>query len=363
MIKKVSFFTFIIVFIILSLYKDNKIIKNQPVDEDLLKKKIGSLIIMGFDGVYAGKYSQVSEDIKSGLGGVILFDKNIINHKQLLALNNSLQRMSRNNLLISVDQEGGKVQRLNNKKGFITTPSALKISKIDIKKARKYYKSLAKELQKNSINLNFAPVVDMNIEPKNSVIVKAKRSYSKESKEINKYASIFIDEMQNHKIISVLKHFPGHGSSLDDSHKGFVDISKSWSFKELEPYYELINKERVNMIMSAHVYNSHFDNKYPSTLSYFTNTKILRQILKFKGVLISDDMQMSAISKEFSLKQSIKLALNSGVDMLLFANQVTRPLYFDDIVDIIYRLVLDKEVNIARVEEAYKRVKKLKKQL
>ena len=117
--------------------------------------------------------------------------------------------------------------------------------------------------------------------------------------------------MKKEKIITVLKHFPGHGSSKSDSHLGFVDITKSWSFREIEPYYNLIHSNKVDMIMTAHVYNAKLDKKYPSTLSYKINTQLLREVLGYNGVIITDDLQMKAISKHYSLKDTIKLAINS----------------------------------------------------
>jgi len=340
-----------------------------------LRKMVSSLVIIGFNGENfkeSSKYknpSQISKDIKNGLGGVVIFNKDPNDHKsvknirspwQLKMLTKKLQLEGKNRLIIAIDQEGGKVQRLKAENGFISTPSAEAISKMGKTKAKKYYKALSKVLYENKINTNFAPVVDLAIEPRNTVIYKLKRSYGKDHKKVYKYAGIFINEMQSYGIIPTLKHFPGHGSSLADSHKGFVDITDSWSVKELDPYYQLIKRNKVDLIMTAHVFNRRLDNRFPATMSYKINTTTLREILGYKGAVISDDLQMRAISANYSLKDSIMYTLNSGVDLLLFANQNKHPINLNKIVNIVLQLVKEKKVKFVRIREAYRRVQKLK---
>ena len=155
-----------------------------------------------------------------------------------------------------------------------------------------------------------------------------------------------------------LKHFPGHGSSLGDSHKGFVDISETWRPQELDPYRRLINAGKADMIMTAHVFNSHFDAKYPATLSYYVNTKLLREQLGFKGVVISDDLQMKAISKHYSLKESITLAINSGVDILLFGNQLGEQ-NLPELIDTILSQVKRGAIKYERIQESNQRIQNL----
>ncbi|MDQ7042952.1 MAG: glycoside hydrolase family 3 N-terminal domain-containing protein, partial [Sulfurimonas sp.] len=208
------------------------------------------------------------------------------------------------------------------------------------------------------INLNFAPVVDLSINPKNSVIVGLERSFGKKSQKVVEYASLVMDAQREKNIISVLKHFPGHGSSLGDSHKGFVDISKSWSKKELEPYKVLIKQNAADAIMTAHVFNENLDNKYPATLSYKINTELLRNQLNFKGLIISDDMQMRAISKHYSLNESTTLAINAGVDILLFANQLEKN-SVKEIVDTIYKQVENGAIPLANIIRANKRIQNM----
>jgi beta-N-acetylhexosaminidase len=277
---------------------------------------------------------------------------------QLQELTKKLKSFSKKPLLISIDQEGGKVARLKPAYGFEKIPSAKEISKLSLQDAKEIYKTQAKMIKQNGINCDFAPVVDLAINPKNKVIVGLERSYGASSSKVTQYAKIFINSLREQNVISVLKHFPGHGSSLDDSHKGFVNISKTWSKKELEPYQNLINSKDVDMIMTAHVFNSQLDAKYPATLSYNVNTKLLRQKMGFKGVVISDDLQMKAISKHYSLKETVTKAINSGVDILLFANQLASN-SVEELVEIIYSQVKSGAISKKRILESNRRIENL----
>ena len=342
--------------------------QNALPKEEALKKMIGRMLVVGFENEKIDKNSKIVKEIqKYDLGGVILFDrfysdrnrtKNISSPKQLQTLTAQLKLFSNRPLLIAVDQEGGKVARLKPEYGFIKVPSAKIVSTYKITFAKEIYAKQAKMLKENGINCDFAPVVDLAVNPKNRVIVGLERSYGKSSLKVTKFAKIFINSLKQKNIISVLKHFPGHGSSLGDSHKGFVDISKTWSNKELKPYQNLINSQEVNMIMSAHVFNSQLDNKYPATLSYKVNTKLLRDKMHYKGVIISDDLQMKAISKHYTLKQTVTLAINAGVDILLFGNQLANQ-DIDELVDTIYKQVKNGQISYKRILESNKRIENL----
>jgi beta-N-acetylhexosaminidase len=341
--------------------------------KEQLEKMIGKMVMLGFHGQKIDSNDKIYNDIKKyDLGGVILFDKdpndknkikNVKDPKQLANLSSQLQAINKTKLLISIDQEGGIVQRLKESKGFINTPKASIVAKKGEAYAKNTYSKLAKVLKKSGLNVNYAPVVDLSINPNNPVIVKLGRSFGKSSKEVIKYASIFTKEMKKENIISVLKHFPGHGSSLSDSHKGFVDITKTWQKEELEPYKYFIKNGLVDMIMSAHVVNKDLDYSLPATLSWNINTKLLRKELGYKGVLISDDLQMYAISKHYSLDDTVKLAINSGVDMLMFANQLAKPIKLETIINSVYKQVQNGDIKIYRIKEANKRIDTLKKNL
>ena len=333
-----------------------------------LKKMIGRMLVVGFDDAKIDKNSQIVKDMQEyDLGGVILFDKfykdrsktkNISSPTQLKTLTANLKEYSNKPLFISVDQEGGRVARLKPKYGFAEIPSATKISRMNFTDAVGVYETQSQMIQNAGINMNFAPVVDLAINPKNKVIVGLERSYGKDIKQVSAFAKIVIEEQKLHNVISVLKHFPGHGSSLGDSHKGFVDVSETWSSKELEPYSILIKENKVDMIMTAHVFNSHIDPKYPATLSYRFNTDLLRNMMKFNGVIISDDLQMGAIAKHYTLEQRTALAINSGVDVLLFGNQLEN-VTVKELVNAIFKQVKSGVISMKRIKESNARIENL----
>lgn len=338
-----------------------------PSDVEL-KKMIGHMLVVGFDDATINAQSPIVKELQTyELGGVILFDrfykersrtKNISSLEQLKELTKQLKHYAKRPLLISIDQEGGKVARLKPSYGFAEIPSAFALSKTSLEHAKNVYTSMANMLRDNGINCDFGPVVDLAVNEKNSVIVGLERSYGKESETVTQFAKVFIDALKSKGVISVLKHFPGHGSSLGDSHLGFVDVTQTWSERELEPYQKLIASNSVSMIMSAHVYNAKLDATYPATLSYAINSKLLREKMHYNGVLISDDLQMEAISKYYTLKETVTLAINSGIDMLLFGNQLSQT-KTDEIVETIMAQVKNGAISLERIIEANERIARL----
>jgi beta-N-acetylhexosaminidase len=354
----------LIAFFIVNIYAINL----NTIDKKELEKNIANMLILGFDGTRVNSSSKICKDIKRyNPLGVILFEKNIKNKKQLKNLTSNLKKCSKNrNLLISIDQEGGAVQRLKSKYGFLGKyPSALRVSNYSIKKANKIYKKMSDELKSVGINFDLAPVVDLKLNKKNRVIVKKRRAYSSDPKIVVKYSNIFINQMHKNNIITSLKHFPGHGSSLGDTHKGFVDVSKLWSKKELIPYELMIKDNNIDTIMVAHVYNKNIDKKYPASLSFNTITKLLRWHMNYHGVVISDDLQMKAISSKYNLKKVLQLAIDAGIDILLFGNQLNKKdkVTVKKIVNTILELIHEGKIEIKDIKKANNRIRKLKEKL
>lgn len=333
-----------------------------------LKKMIGHMLVIGFDDAAIDAQSTIVKELQTyELGGVILFDrfygesshiKNISSPAQLHELTKQLKRYAKSSLLIAIDQEGGKVARLKARDGFEEFPSATALSKTSLEHAKEIYTQMARMLKEEGITCDFAPVVDLALNADNQVIFKLERSYGKESQRVAMYANVFMEALHQQGIISVIKHFPGHGSSLDDSHLGFVDVTRTWSEQELEPYTQLIATNRVKMIMSAHVFNAKLDPTYPATLSYATNTKLLRETMHYQGVLISDDLQMEAIHNYYTLQDTLTLAINSGIDMLLFGNQLSHT-NTEEIIEAIFLQVKKGAISFERIQEANERIKKL----
>jgi len=282
----------------------------QSTNGPTLDEKIASLVVLGFHGTEVTSKSMIVKEIKSGLGGVILFDqdpmnkmkrKNIVNAKQLTKLNADLQVASKENLFICIDEEGGKVARLKGKDGFKTFPSAQDVAKGDDKEASDHYNAMAMMLAQNGVNTNFAPSVDL-LFSYNPIIAGKKRSYSNDPAVVSRYASIFVEEHRKNHVVTVIKHFPGHGSSKADSHKGFTDVTNTWTSKELEPFMQMIEAQKVDMIMTAHIFNKNLDAKYPATLSYKVNTDLLRNQMHYEGVIITDWQRAGCLHRSLVLK-------------------------------------------------------------
>ena len=344
------------------------ILLSNRVDDTTLKRMIGAMLIVGFDGEKVDADSQILKDIQTyNLGGVILFDKdfkesnrtkNISSPAQLKKLTHDLRKYADKPLFICVDQEGGKVARLKPSYGFASIPSAKDVGTMGYNKTLSIYKKNAQMLHDAGINMNFAPVVDLAVNPKNRVIVGLNRSYGSDVTKVTEYAKVVIQEQKAYNIISVVKHFPGHGSSFGDSHKGFVDVSESWSPDELLPYSNLIKEGDVDAIMTAHIFNGHIDATYPATLSYKFNTKLLREMMHYRGVIISDDLQMGAIERYYTLQERTQLAINAGVDMLLFGNQL-QTMRVAEIVESIFNSVKSGKIPLQRIIESNRRVQNL----
>ena len=342
-----------------------------------LEKMAGSMLMVGFHGTTAEPGSQICKDIRRyNLAGVILFDfnptdkskaKNIANRAQVKKLTSQLQACSRDHkLLIAVDQEGGRVQRLKSRYGFYGKyPKASDMLKMEYKGIRNTYSKMAKELKSVGINYDLAPVVDLAINPKNHVIYGLGRSFSRDPDQVVFCASIFVHNMRSEGVVTALKHFPGHGSSTGDTHKGFVDVTGQWKRAELIPYRSLIRQGRADTVMVAHVFNKNIDPLYPATLSEKTVNRLLRQKLGFRGVVITDDLQMGAISKKFGLKNAIRLAVNAGDDILLFGNQLdpARSVSTKQLVDTIVALVESGDIKSETIRRSNARVSKLKMRL
>jgi beta-N-acetylhexosaminidase len=352
---------------------ERKMMKGVLVDSGM-EQKVGQMLMIGFFGTSARPGSQICHDIQDyNLGGVILFDfnpidrnkaKNIESKDQLAQLTKELQACSpKGDLLIAVDQEGGRVQRLKEKYGFYGKfPKAADVVERGEKYAHKTYAHMGKELHSVGINFDLAPVVDLSINPKNVVINKLGRSYGKDPNKVVEYASIFMSEMHSNHVLTSVKHFPGHGSSVGDTHKGFVDVTNDWQEKELEPYKVLIGRGTIDTIMVAHVFNKNLDEKYPASLSFKTITKKLRNEMGYGGVVITDDLQMNAIDTKYGLSETLHLAINAGDDILLFGNQLNPSdvLTANELVSEIMNLIDKGAIDRATIEKAYTRIKRLK---
>ena len=341
-----------------------------------LATKIGQMLIIGFRGLEIDFNDIIAQDIRDRhIGGVVLFDydtiqrnpkRNITSPTQVRKLIAQLQSFARIPLLVTVDYEGGKVNRLKEKFGFPATVSHHYLGqRDDLALTAKYATGMAQTLANLGFNLNLAPVVDLNIEPNNPIIGKLERSFSADPMRVTRHALEFIKAHHAQGIHCALKHFPGHGSSKQDSHLGLTDVTRSWSHRELEPYRRLIQAGQVDTIVTAHVFNANLDATYPATLSKPTITGLLRGELGYNGVVISDDMQMRAIASHYGLETAVQKAIEAGVDMIIAGNNIGffEPDIASQIVTIIQRLVSKGVISESRIDESYQRIQNLKRNL
>ena len=339
-----------------------------------LDVKIGQMLIVGFRGLVSDDHPIVQDIRDRYLGGVILFDydvptktpvRNIESPAQVKALVEALQAVSPTPLLVAIDQEGGKICRLKEKFGFPPAVSHQYLGTMnDLALTSKQATAMAQTLAQLGINLNLAPVVDLNINPDNPIIGQLERSFSANPDIVTNHALEFIRAHHEQNVLCTLKHFPGHGSSTDDSHLGLVDVTDTWSRTELEPYANIIRAGETDAIMTAHVFNANWDPEYPATLSKPTITDILREELNYDGVVISDDIQMGAIANHYGFETAIQATIEAGVDIIAIANQ---SVYEENIAPrtaaLIKQLVQDGKISEARINESYQRIQRLKGKL
>ena len=331
--------------------------------------------MVGFRGLEVDNEHFIVQDIrKRHLGGVVLFDydvptqqpvRNIASPSQVKALIASLKSVSATPLLVAIDQEGGIVTRLKERHGFPPTVSHQHLGELnDLETTHEQATLIAKILVDLGINLNLAPVVDLCANPDNPIIARYERCFSADPLIVTNHALQFIRAHHEQDVLCALKHFPGHGSSKADSHRGLTDVTGTWSRVELEPYVRIIKSGHADAIMTAHIFNGNLDDQYPATLSHVITTGILREELNYNGVVISDDMQMGAIVNHYGFEMAIQKAIEAGVDILAFANN---SVYEEDVagraIKVISELVQAGIISEARIDESYRRIQRFKSRL
>ncbi len=331
-----------------------------------LRDKIGRMVLTGFVGLEAGKSSPVgTEIVNREITGVVLFDydvgpgmpRNIASPGQLRTLTTQLETLSPRPLLIAVDQEGGAVARLSPAHGFPPTVSAAHLGAVnDLQVTYDAGQAIARTLVAEGLNLNFAPVVDLNINPDNPIIGRYNRSFSADPDIATRNAEAFIRAHHDQGIPTTLKHFPGHGSSKGDSHLGFVDITDTWTEAELKPFANIVADDLADMIMVGHLYNANFDADWPASLSHKTVTGILREQLGFDGVVITDSMGMAAITDLYSFETAVQQAIEAGVDILLYASPIGEGSTAERFINHVESLVLSGVIKEKRIDESIARI-------
>ncbi|MDQ6768118.1 MAG: beta-N-acetylhexosaminidase [Candidatus Eremiobacteraeota bacterium] len=289
-----------------------------------LADEIGGLFMFGFEGTRA---DQLPADLIAQSAGVILFRRNIESAAQLRALTDAIRALGQPDgpaQLVAIDQEGGPVSRLA---GIgTTTPSAMALGAVnEPSTTESMYRIIGDELAAVGVNLNFAPVADVNNNPDNPVV--GIRSFGDDPAAVSVSVQAAIRGLRSAGIAATAKHFPGHGDTTVDSHFGLPliphDISRVRAL-ELVPFAGAIG-ERVDVIMTAHVvFPAVEPQRVPATLSPRILTGLLRNELGFEGVICTDCMEMQAIADRYTPQEAALSALAAGADMVLFSHSIDR---------------------------------------
>lgn len=294
----------------------------------------GGLLICGFRGTSPADpdVEAIRHALEAGaLAGVILLDRNIRAPEQLGALTASLRAASPDRPpIIAIDQEGGRVARLGARKGFLEWSSAARLAgeAPDNEEILDYYSRRAGELAELGINLNLAPVVDLDLVPDSPVIGAPGRSYGSSVDTILRFAEIFIRAHRSVGVRTCLKHFPGHGSARIDSHDGPVDLAASWSSVEITPFQRLIDAGLADSVMLGHLLHPYLSDTPETPVSLSREAvATLREVMGFAGPIVTDDLQMGAITQNFAQDRAAIAAVRAGTTLLIHSNyRVREPL-------------------------------------
>ena len=324
-----------------------------------LKQKISQMFITGFTGKNYTSNKQFTELLTQGLGGVIFFSHNIESEKQFKDLISDLTKNATIPMFYSIDQEGGRVERtekIHKGKKYLSARPAYEMG---LSYLQNQTKEIALELKSYGINMNFAPVLDVNTNNDNPII--GERAFSNNPDEVIAAAKVVIKEYEKYKIITVGKHFPGHGAASADSHKTLpiIDLHiKDLEENHIRPFKEAI-KIGIPAIMAAHVlYPALEDEMTPASVSKKIITDLLIKELGFNGVIITDDMEMNGI-KGLSRIEACTKAINAGVNMFIYRDTTKEII---NLIDDIEKSVQDGFIKQEKIDESISKIINLKHQ-
>lgn len=289
------------------------------IKELSIEEKIGQMVIIGMDSNY------ITERIKTmitkyKIGGIILYRKNFSTYQEMLQLIRDLKELNKENkipLFIAIDQEGGRVNRMP--KEIKNLPSASQIASTGGEElTREGAKITGELLRKSGYNLNFAPVLDIKRFGNQHVI--GDRSFSEDKREVSKYGIAVMEEMQKQGVISVIKHFPGHGATQQDSHHMLPIINKKIEQLEKEDMYpfEQAIKNGADAILIGHLLIRNVTGLYPASLSRKFIVRYLRKKYRYDGLIITDDLKMRAIKFIYGPDLAVRKAYEAGNDVIVF---------------------------------------------
>lgn len=286
---------------------------------------IGEMLVLGFSGAAgdADGAQGLAAHVSAGkVGGVCFLGHNARSRagvESLTRLFNSAGR--RTKALVAIDQEGGAVQRLSTKIGYRAIPAAQAVAaRNGADAAKSIYAQMARDMKASGFNLNLAPVVDLGFEPRNPIVAHFGRAFGADGATVASYAGAFVAGHREAGVLTALKHFPGHGSTLTDSHERPVDLTATWRDDEIEPYRRLAQNGLVDIVMSGHLKHDRLTGGEPATLSQKAVEGWLRRDIGYRGAVMTDDLDMAAIASNYSLSDAIVRAVAAGNDLILLSN-------------------------------------------
>ena len=317
-----------------------------------LKEKLYQMFILGLDG---GGYEKALHD---GLGGIIFFTNDI---KSSAGLKNLCKKINMSAMIppfLSIDQEGGRVERTENIHGGKKYLSAKFAFEKGFDFLQQQTEEIAKELKSYGINLNFAPCIDVNTNPKNPII--GERAFSSNADDVIKTENIVSEAYRKNGIIPCVKHFPGHGDANTDSHLTLPEINLSLEEMEkthIKPFAATA-KEKIEMMMIAHLHCTCFDKEILPTSLSKNAISYLRNTLNYNGIIISDDMVMKGVSK-FNTLEACEKGIRAGLNMFIYRNSNSETISM--IEQLARKAVTDIELK-ENIEQSYEKIINLKRE-
>ena len=317
-----------------------------------LRNKLYQMFILGLDG---DGYHQA---LKDGLGGIIFFSKDIKSAEQFKTLTSDIKKESLITPFLSIDQEGGRVERtenIHNGKKYLSAKYAFEKGEDFLQKQTK---EIAEELTSYGINLNFAPCIDVNTNPSNPII--GERAFSSKTEDVIKAEKIVSKTYQENGIIPCVKHFPGHGDANADSHLTLPEINLD--FETLKKFhikpFETAIENGIEMIMIAHLHVPYFEKEIIPTSLSKNAIKYLRETLNYKGITISDDMIMKGVAR-FGAIEACEMGIRAGLNMFIYRNSLPETI---NIIDTIAQKAENDIELRENIEKSYELIIKLKQE-
>lgn len=322
-----------------------------------LEEKIGQLFMVGLE-------EKTNEDIanliqKNKIGGVVLYKKNYHTYEEMLAYVNNIKELNSKNsipIFISIDQEGGRVNRMPQEIQNLKSATKLANTK-NIEIVKESGKIIGEMLNKTGISMNYAPVLDIRKFKEKHAI--GDRCYGKNKEDVTKYGIVVMKEMQNNGVIPVIKHFPGHGLTKKDSHFRIPKITQKIEVLEKEDMvpFEIAIKENAEAIMVGHLIIKDIDKNYPASLSKKVIQKYLIEKYNYKGLIITDDLKMMAIQLHYNMKKAVVKAIEAGNDIIMIGLSYKK---INKIIKFIAKEVKNGKIEEERINKSVEKIIQIK---